>query len=55
MEAAWRKPVRSAGANNCVEIRLARIVDVRDTKDRAAGHLSLQTYTWAAFLVKVAY
>lgn len=53
MEATWRKPARSAGANNCVEVRLAPVVGIRDTKDRAAGHLSLRPGAWAAFLAKL--
>ncbi|MEC3974720.1 DUF397 domain-containing protein [Amycolatopsis sp. H20-H5] len=53
--AHWRKSSRSSGgSNNCVEVALAtKTVGVRDTKDRAAGHLAVSPGAWGAFLAKV--
>ncbi|WP_243793747.1 DUF397 domain-containing protein [Saccharopolyspora gloriosae] len=47
----WRKSSRSAQQTSCVEV--GRAVDgaaVRDTKDRAAGHLTATTGQWSAFV-----
>ena len=54
MEAKWKKSARSEGANNCVEVALtAKVIGVRDTKDRPAGHLAVTPSTWAAFLAQL--
>ncbi|QWF78855.1 DUF397 domain-containing protein [Amycolatopsis sp. CA-230715] len=51
----WRKSTYSGGGQNeCVEVRLAPTVGVRDTKDRDNGHLTLSPTAWAAFLTKTA-
>ena len=49
--ASWRTSSYSGGqGGQCVEVApLARIVGVRDTKDRARGHLTVSAATWAAF------
>lgn len=53
--APWRKSSYSSGGEaNCVEVALTSLVGVRDTKDRAAGHLAVAPNAWAAFLSKVA-
>ncbi|MEC3975068.1 DUF397 domain-containing protein [Amycolatopsis sp. H20-H5] len=51
----WRKSSRSSGgANNCVEVAYApSTVAVRDTKDRAAGHLTATSDGWSALLAQV--
>jgi hypothetical protein len=51
----WRKSSRSSGgASNCVEVATsATTIGVRDTKHRAAGHLSVTPCAWSAFLAKV--
>lgn len=47
----WRKPSRSQNGNNCVEVALnADEARVRDTKDRAAGYLSVSGEAWTALL-----
>ena len=45
----WFKSSRSKDLTDCVEVRLAPTVGVRDTKDRAAGHLTVSAAAWAAF------
>ncbi|WP_158891865.1 DUF397 domain-containing protein [Amycolatopsis anabasis] len=50
MEASWRKPRRSEGAHNCVEVSLGRVVKVRDSKNREAGHIEVEPHAWSAFL-----
>jgi hypothetical protein len=49
---AWRKSSRSSGGeDNCVEVALApHSVGIRDTKDRAAGHLEVTHAEFAALL-----
>jgi hypothetical protein len=38
----WRTSSYSGSANNCVEVALTKTgAKVRDTKDRASGHLEL--------------
>lgn len=53
--ANWRKSTRSSGgANNCVEVgRVPGGAAVRDTKDRAAGHLTTTAAHWAAFITAI--
>ncbi|GAB3482917.1 DUF397 domain-containing protein [Amycolatopsis cihanbeyliensis] len=51
-ELTWRKSSHS-NANNgdCVEVATtARAAAVRDSKDPAAGHLTLEPAAWRAFL-----
>ncbi|QRP45226.1 DUF397 domain-containing protein [Amycolatopsis sp. FDAARGOS 1241] len=54
---AWRKSSYSSNQANCVEVAAAPdlasasvMVGIRDTKDRAAGHLSVPAAGWVAFL-----
>ncbi|MFV2177144.1 DUF397 domain-containing protein [Actinomadura sp. LOL_016] len=53
--ATWRKSSRSNGAGGaCVEVAdLTASIGVRDSKAPGAGHLSLTTETWAAFVAEV--
>ncbi|MDA3646645.1 DUF397 domain-containing protein [Saccharopolyspora indica] len=47
----WRKSKYSGGQTNCVEVgRVDGGAAVRDTKNRAAGHLTTTAGQWAAFL-----
>ncbi|MQA10236.1 MAG: DUF397 domain-containing protein [Pseudonocardiaceae bacterium] len=48
--ATWRKSSFSGGGNNCVEVRLSPAVGVRDSKNRTAGHLTVDAAEWTAFL-----
>lgn len=44
----------TGGASNCVECRGdKRTVQMRDTQNRQAGHLSFSTSEWKAFLDEV--
>lgn len=45
----WRKSSHSADAD-CVEVALAQVVRIRDTKDRPGGTLEISTRSWDAFL-----
>ncbi|MEV6619362.1 DUF397 domain-containing protein [Amycolatopsis sp. NPDC051106] len=45
----WRKSSHSADAD-CVEVALAQVVRIRDTKDRPGGTLEIPTRSWEAFL-----
>ena len=50
----WHKSSYSDGGSNCVEVReSADTVDVRDTQNRDAGHLSFPGAEWDAFLADV--
>lgn len=47
----WRKPSRSQGSGNCVEVGSApSIVGVRDTKDRHGATLAMTTGAWSRFV-----
>jgi len=49
----WRTS-RYSGGNNCVEVgRIPEGAAVRDTKDRAAGHLTTTAAHWAAFITAI--
>ncbi|TCB99592.1 DUF397 domain-containing protein [Micromonospora zingiberis] len=51
--AIWRKSSRSSGnQGNCVEVadNLARVVGVRDSKDRQGPVLTFDPETWRAFV-----
>jgi hypothetical protein len=51
-ESAWRTASVSTNGNSCVEVNTgtASVVGVRDSKNRAAGHLTVATPAWSAFL-----
>jgi len=51
----WRKPTRSGGqGGNCVEVaNAARLVQVRDTKDRDGGTLRLAADAWRTFTEQI--
>lgn len=47
----FRKSSYSATRNDCVEVAEAPgAAAIRDTKDRAAGHLEFPASEWAAFV-----
>ncbi|MET8997502.1 DUF397 domain-containing protein [Amycolatopsis sp. Hca4] len=50
--AAWRKSSYS-GSEECVEVRVAGLSQIRDTKDREGGTLSVTTRSWEALLAGV--
>jgi hypothetical protein len=50
---SWRKSSYS-GEYECVEVRLDRLSEVRDSKDRAGGTLSVTTRSWEAFVAGLA-
>jgi Domain of unknown function (DUF397) len=49
--AAWRKSTHSGGGNECAEVAaLDGVTAVRDTKNRAGGHIAVDHDSWRAFL-----
>ncbi|MDT0328139.1 DUF397 domain-containing protein [Nocardiopsis lambiniae] len=49
MSTEWHKSSYSGSSANCVEVREAsERVDVRDTRNRDAGHLSFTSPEWVA-------
>ncbi|GAA1967591.1 DUF397 domain-containing protein [Amycolatopsis minnesotensis] len=48
----WFKSSWSPDKADCVEVRFAPTVGVRDTKDRDGGHLDLDSRAWGAFLAQ---
>jgi hypothetical protein len=46
----WRKSSYSGPEAECVEVALARVVQIRDTKDRPGGTLHISTRSWDALL-----
>jgi hypothetical protein len=47
----WRKSTRSTATGACVEVAaLTDGVGVRDSKNTAAGHLTVAHAQWAAFI-----
>jgi hypothetical protein len=52
----WRKSSYSGGQNNnCVEVATAaQEVGIRDSKDRAAGQLTMKTSMFAALVERLA-
>ncbi|WP_083939492.1 DUF397 domain-containing protein [Nocardiopsis chromatogenes] len=57
MNREWRKSTYSDGSGGeCVEARTpdnGRTVDVRDTQNRALGHVTVSATAWAALLAEV--
>lgn len=50
----WRKSTRSSNQTDCVEVgRVADGAAVRDTKNRAAGHLTTNRAQWATFIAAI--
>jgi hypothetical protein len=50
----WRKSTYSGDAQGeCVEVAVAEVVGVRDTKDRNGGQLAVNVGEWSAFLAAV--
>ena len=50
----WRKPSRSNGSGNCVEVAVTPDeVAVRDSKDPEAGYFVLPAAGWQGLLVAV--
>ncbi|MCR6487078.1 DUF397 domain-containing protein [Amycolatopsis sp. OK19-0408] len=47
----WRKSTYSGQEADCVEVALAQVVRIRDTKDRPGGTLEISTRSWDALLV----
>lgn len=51
---AWRTSTYSAGDGNCVEVAMIREgIGIRDTKNRAAGHLTVPNLAWQLFTLAV--
>ncbi|MET8995264.1 DUF397 domain-containing protein [Amycolatopsis sp. NPDC004169] len=48
----WRKSSYSGVQTNCVEVKLGPVSQIRDTKDRSGGTLTLGSAAWRAFLRK---
>ena len=47
----WRKSSYSSDqGGNCIEVAAAEFVGIRDTKNRAQGHLTVSPTTWRAFI-----
>lgn len=50
----WRKSSRTNDTGQCVEVALtSQAAGVRDTKNRAAGHFTVDATQWSAFLSQV--
>jgi uncharacterized protein DUF397 len=49
----WRKSSYSATEGECVEVALAEPVDVRDTKARHLGELTVSRAAWTALCADV--
>lgn len=47
---SWHKSSYSGGSGSCVEVAEGRNTFLRDTQNRAAGHLGFETKEWAALL-----
>lgn len=49
----WRKSSYSSQTDSCVEVRrTTEATDVRDTKNRTGGHISVPATAWTAFLAR---
>lgn len=54
VEVAWLKSSHSGANSNCVEVAHSpSIVGVRDSKNPAAGTLTVPRHAWAAFLERI--
>lgn len=52
---SWRKSSHSTHEGQCVEVGASvDTVGVRDTKNRAAGHFAVRSFTWRTFARAVA-
>jgi hypothetical protein len=49
----WRKSSYSAEQTNCVEVAIGDGAEVRDTKDRSSGQLTVSTSAWRSFAMNV--
>ncbi|MEU4518301.1 DUF397 domain-containing protein [Amycolatopsis sp. NPDC024027] len=49
----WRKSTYSGQEADCVEVALAPVVRIRDTKDRPGGTLETSTRSWDALLAEL--
>lgn len=49
----WIKSSRSADNQQCVEVRFAGAVGVRDSKDRSGPTLDVDAGAWRAFVTTV--
>ncbi|MEV0839088.1 DUF397 domain-containing protein [Actinocatenispora sera] len=49
----WVKSSRSADNQQCVEVRFAGAVGVRDSKDRSGPTLDVDAAAWRAFVATV--
>jgi hypothetical protein len=47
----WRKSSYT-DETNCVEVKLGPVSQIRDTKDRSGGTLTVGSAAWGAFLRK---
>lgn len=45
----WMKSSYSGNQNECVEVALAQVIGIRDSKDPDGGHLGLPARAFAAF------
>lgn len=52
-QAEWRKSTYSNQESACVEVVMGEVVGVRDTKDRAAGHITVPDASWKALLERI--
>ncbi|MFE0022091.1 DUF397 domain-containing protein [Amycolatopsis sp. NPDC059021] len=50
MHTTWRKSTHSDHKGDCVEVSVAQVVRVRDTKDRDGGMLAVPATTWSGLL-----
>ena len=49
----WFKSSRSSDNAQCVEVRLADVVGVRDSKDRSGPALAVDALVWQGFIAGV--
>ncbi|MFE0028398.1 DUF397 domain-containing protein [Amycolatopsis sp. NPDC059021] len=47
---SWAKSSHSTEQGDCVEVAISEAVGIRDTKDRASGHLTVSRQAWRAAL-----